>query len=88
MPAKKIAHSTTATLLRTASYDRTRTERQDFDVLVYGDHAWFEDSRDILSRIEAELRTAEQLEPGIERHAKLVNAWLKGGELMQGIADA
>jgi hypothetical protein len=57
-------------------------------VLVYGDHAWIEDSRGILSCIEAELRTAEQLELGIDRHAKFVNAWLKAGELMQGIADA
>ena len=56
-------------------------------MLVYGDHAASESTRDKLDRVSGGVADAFRLSAGIERHAGLVDAFIEAGELLQGVAD-
>ena len=57
-------------------------------MIVYGDGRRQERSRAKLARVCIGLRRARALPPGIVRHARLVEALIEAGELLQGVADA
>lgn len=57
-------------------------------MLVYGDRHEFADAQSHARGINAQLDAVERLEPGLERHSKLVGALVDAGRLLQGIADA
>jgi len=57
-------------------------------MLVYGDHVWEERPRDQLGRIEQSLAGIWAMPGGIERHNALVGAFIRLGELAQGVTDA
>ncbi|MBP6893865.1 MAG: hypothetical protein KBC94_05540 [Pseudacidovorax sp.] len=57
-------------------------------MIVYGDGQRKERSRAKLARVCIGLRRARALPPGIVRHARLVEALIEAGELLQGVADA
>jgi hypothetical protein len=57
-------------------------------MLVYGDHAWEEEPREKLARIEQALGRIWGMPGGVERHAALVASFIELGELTQGLADA
>lgn len=56
-------------------------------MLVYGDHSERVDRAEWLSAIAAQLRIVASMPAGISRHAKLVGALIKAGQLLQGVAD-
>lgn len=56
-------------------------------MIVYGDGRRRERSRAKLARVCIGLRRARALVPGIVRHARLVEALIEAGELLQGVAD-
>ncbi|WP_295526963.1 hypothetical protein [uncultured Pseudacidovorax sp.] len=57
-------------------------------MIVYGDGRRQERSRAKLARVCIGLRRARALAPGIVRHARLVEALIEAGELLQGVSDA
>src|SRR3982751_1544931 len=57
-------------------------------MLVYGDHSETADQRRSLEDIDAEIRRIRCMAAGIDRHAALVGALIRGGQLLQGVADA
>lgn len=57
-------------------------------MLVFGDRIRTEDSRDKLLRLAADLRALADAPPGIERHGRLVAAFIEASEVLQGVADA
>jgi hypothetical protein len=57
-------------------------------LLVYGDLERAEDCADVASDVACRLERIAHLELGIDRHAALVAAYIRLGELVQGIADA
>lgn len=57
-------------------------------MIVYGDWRRQERSRAKLARVCIGLRRARSLPPGIVRHARLVEALIEAGELLQGVSDA
>lgn len=56
-------------------------------MIVYGDGRRQERSRAKLARVCIGLRRARSSPPGILRHARLVEALIEAGELLQGVAD-
>jgi hypothetical protein len=56
-------------------------------MLVYGDHRRQEDPRAKLARIAADLERIGAMPGGIERHGALVAAFIRLGELAQGLVD-
>src|SRR4051812_31170569 len=56
-------------------------------MLVYGDHIALEHACDVFDEVRQRLCMAAGLAPGIARHASLVSAFIRLGELLQGIAD-
>ncbi|MEP9398258.1 hypothetical protein [Mesorhizobium sp. KR2-14] len=57
-------------------------------MLIYGDRSWESDVETLRSSIRRALRIVQDLPPGLGRHAALVNALIKAGELAQAVADA
>jgi hypothetical protein len=57
-------------------------------VLVYGDHAAIESTRDKLLRIETRWAEACAMPAGIRAHSASVTAFIEAAELLQGVADA
>jgi len=57
-------------------------------MLVYGDRRERADTSERLDAIDRELRQIEILPSGGERHARLRNALIEAGRLLQGVADA
>jgi hypothetical protein len=56
-------------------------------VLVYGDAERAETASAVAAEIARRLGRWTQLPPGIERHATLVSAFIRAGELAQGLLD-
>jgi hypothetical protein len=57
-------------------------------MLVYGDRSERADPSERLDAVDRDLRQIESLPPGGERHARLRNALIETGRLLQGVADA
>ncbi|MDR6758662.1 hypothetical protein J2Y48_003970 [Mycoplana sp. BE70] len=57
-------------------------------MLVYGDLERVEAGASLVAGIDVALSTCLRLPAGLKRHAALVNAFLRAGQLAQGIADA
>src|SRR6187549_1177531 len=56
-------------------------------MLVYGDLTRYEDTEAKLERIRSGLVALEEMAPGIERHAEIVELLVEAGELEQGLLD-
>ncbi|HEX8838872.1 MAG TPA: hypothetical protein VF750_00215 [Sphingomicrobium sp.] len=56
-------------------------------MLVYGDHRERADPAERLTRLGQTLEMVGAMQPGIERHAKLVRALIEAGQLLQSMAD-
>jgi hypothetical protein len=57
-------------------------------MIVYGDAETIERPADVLRDVAVRLAAASERPAGIERHADLVAALIRTGELLQGLADA
>lgn len=55
---------------------------------IYGDLSRFERAEAVSASVVSAMREADHKPAGIERHAQLVYAFIRAGELVQGIADA
>ncbi|WP_206524634.1 hypothetical protein [Devosia sp. 1566] len=56
-------------------------------MLVYGDAERLENARDLGAEITQKLLGLQGMPPGIARHAALVSAFIRAGELAQGLLD-
>lgn len=57
-------------------------------MILYGNLSRLEDAAGVAASVAALLRRAASMAPGIDRHATLFHAFIRAGELVQGIADA
>lgn len=57
-------------------------------MIVYGEAERLENVSEVQACIQASLRQSVHVRMGIDRHAALVGAFIRAGELVQGIADA
>ncbi|WP_315927034.1 hypothetical protein [Mesorhizobium sp. SP-1A] len=57
-------------------------------MIVYGDHIRCEPASSVSASVAQALGEVGRMSPGIDRHAALVSAFVRAGELVQGIADA